>query len=62
MTYRDMTFCRAPECIHFKACHRALTEKVEADAKALGLPIGEFVNPKQNYCYKTHESKTHSHN
>lgn len=35
MTYKDKTFCPYWEfCKHGKACERALTDKVKADAKA----------------------------
>lgn len=32
--YKDMTFCKYNNCIHWNSCHRALTEQVKADAKA----------------------------
>ena len=33
MCYRDMTFCEYKECSKFDSCHRALTDKVQADAE-----------------------------
>jgi len=37
--YRDMTFCtHYKDCKKRKECGRALTPKVQKDAKAFGLP------------------------
>ena len=33
MVYKDMTFCEYKECVKFEQCIRALTKKVEEDAR-----------------------------
>ena len=55
MEFRDMTFCTFyKECTHGDVCHRALTEKVRADAiKWWGsddAPICMFSEPPK--CFK----------
>lgn len=57
MTYRDMTFCRASECQQFSKCFRALTLKVEEDAKRIGLPISQFSDPRGLDCYLPPDEK-----
>ena len=42
--YKDMTFCPFhKDCETGKVCDRALTDKVQADADAFGLPIAQFI-------------------
>ncbi len=33
MVYKDMTFCEYKDCVKFEQCIRALTKKVEEDAR-----------------------------
>jgi hypothetical protein len=43
MCYKDRTFCSYyKECNDGKECSRALTKKVQNNAKKLGLPISQF--------------------
>ena len=45
-----MVFCTAKDCAGFSNCHRALSTRVESDAKGYGLPIAIFCEPP--VCYK----------
>jgi hypothetical protein len=51
-----MTFCRGDGCKAFDACPRAITEKVEADARRWwggdDYPIAQWENPKALKCYE----------
>lgn len=49
-TYGEMVFCTAKDCAGFNNCHRALSMRVESDAKGYGLPIAIFCEPP--VCYK----------
>ena len=56
ISFRDMTFCNAPECAKFSTCHRALTPDVIASAirwwRGPNPPICQFSKPKENDCYE----------
>ena len=56
LCFQDTTFCRGDGCAKFSTCHRALTDKVKADAaKWWGgddAPIAQFANPKELQCYE----------
>lgn len=56
MCYRDMTFCPATHCAKFETCHRALTDKVKAAAKAWwkgdDAPIAVFSEPEKLDCFE----------
>jgi hypothetical protein len=56
MTYRDITFCSGDGCTRFKTCFRALTNEVQDKAEKLGLPISQFVTPKELDCYIPNEN------
>lgn len=49
--YMDSTFCAGDGCQKFKNCGRALTQDVRERAKAKGLPIAQYVEPKKLHCY-----------
>lgn len=51
MCYMDSTFCPGEGCQMFDGCGRALTQEVQDRAKALGLPIAQYVEPKKLHCY-----------
>jgi hypothetical protein len=55
MTYRDMTFCAGDGCAKFVGCNRALTQEVREKAKAWGLPVAQFTEPKKMPCYEEHK-------
>ena len=47
LCYRDMTFCpfwRTCGAIKERRCDRPLTEAVEHNAKAFGLPVAQFTD------------------
>lgn len=52
--YKDTTFCAggAPRCACFTTCPRALTEDVQARAKAAELPISQYIAPNAMPCYR----------
>ena len=52
MTYRDKTFCSGDGCAKFSQCPRALTEQVKQSAKAAGLPISRWAEPRLLDCYE----------
>lgn len=47
MCYRDMTFCKAENCVKFNECPRALTEQVKQAAERWmkDAPIAVFTAP-----------------
>ena len=51
MCYRDMTFCHGDGCALFDECPRALTQEVKDAAKARGLLVARFTEPKAMACY-----------
>ena len=57
MGFRDMTFCKGDGCLAFDRCHRALTEKVKADAVRWwgsdDAPIAQWETPKNIPCYES---------
>lgn len=56
MCYRDMTFCTAATCTNFNTCHRALTDDVQAQARAWwggdDSPICLFAEPEELKCFE----------
>lgn len=56
--YRDMTFCRAYECLDFEDCDRAYTEQVEKAAAIwwgnANAPVCFHSDPYHLECYRTH--------
>ena len=59
MNFLDITYCRADGCTSAHDCRRHLTPEVKANAKRAGLPIAQFVDPKELECYTTKkEEKT----
>ena len=62
LCFQDKTFCRGDGCAKFSTCHRALTDKVKADAaKWWGgddAPIAQFTNPKELKCYARERLKS----
>jgi len=52
MCYLDTTFCEGDGCIKFSECPRALTQDVRERAKACGLFISRFTEPKKLHCYR----------
>jgi hypothetical protein len=59
ISYADKTFCAGDGCAAFRDCSRALTQDVRERAKAKGLPIAQFVDPKKNHCYVEPKIKHH---
>ena len=57
ISYRDMTFCAGDGCAQFEGCGRALTQDVRERAKAYGVPVAQFSNPKELHCYEPPKQK-----
>ena len=61
LCYRDMTFCGFKNCTNFDTCCRALTEKVQFEAEAFGLPTSRYISPPPCHTEtKTKEKKHHA--
>ena len=62
MAFRDMTFCRGEGCLAFDRCPRAITDKVEEDARRWwgndDYPIIQYATPKNLPCYEPPTLKT----
>lgn len=60
--FKDMTFCRGEGCKAFDTCPRAITHKVETDARRWwggdDYPIIQFENPKALNCYQPPTTET----
>lgn len=53
MCYQDRTFCRGDGCAkHALLCTHALTPEIEQKAKAAGLMIAQYCEPKELPCWK----------
>lgn len=52
--YRDKTFCSGgtPRCLAFTTCQKALTEDIQARAKAAAMPISQYLAPTAMPCYR----------
>lgn len=53
--YRDKTFCSGgtPRCALFATCSKALTEDIQARAKAAAMPISQYLAPTAMPCYRS---------
>ena len=53
ITYKDMTFCPFTDCT--KDCFRKLNETIWEKARAIGLPISQFVEKPD--CFEVEDVK-----
>ncbi len=60
--YRDMTFCTGDGCAKFDTCHRAMTPAVLEGARACGLGISQWGDPRKADCYEPKPNENENEN
>jgi hypothetical protein len=58
LSYRDRTFCTGNGCARFSSCPRALTPEVREGARAAGLPVSQFSEPRGLDCWEPERTET----